>query len=127
MLHHLLRLLPGNLKPTLSGFIKFINAQPADRTIDHFGGWSHCAVGDYVKSLRWCPVGAGEIATRLFVEELKLMRVTPFELLHWYKYDDQSFVAWLCNASARECNGDTTYGALQAHLKEVPHLSEIGK
>lgn len=37
--------------PTYEGFVEFCKAQPAERKIDHSGGWSDCAVGDYFKEV----------------------------------------------------------------------------
>lgn len=37
-------------KPTMTGFVEFINEQDPDMTIDH-SGLCGCAIGDYVKSV----------------------------------------------------------------------------
>lgn len=33
---------------SMHGFVEFVKTRPADRKINHYGGWVKCAVGDYV-------------------------------------------------------------------------------
>jgi len=37
-------------EPTFKGFVKFVNNQPADQTINH-DSWESCAIGDYLHSI----------------------------------------------------------------------------
>lgn len=109
------------------GLVEFINAQSADRTVDHTLGWSSCAVGDYMKSIGGYRSAAGEVAKDLLWTSLTPAEQERFALLldhqRWvFDAYDQPLPLMVVLNDPHEAEGRGisvgTYGDLQALVKE---------
>lgn len=113
---------------TFPSFLAFINAQSADRKIDHRGGWSSCAVGDYMKSIEESG-HAIKAADKLLVQEIGRELIdhlhgTGQNVWDTATYEVPPLMVLLCVASFADELGVCldTYGDLQRLIKERSHL-----
>lgn len=95
----------------LSEFVAFVGSQPEDRIIDHYRGWSHCAVGEFAASTERRGM---DVADDLAAEEATLL-----QLEDCYE-SPNSLMRMLNNASA----APRTYGELNKVITEqYDHIS----
>lgn len=74
------------IMPTYEGFIEFVEMQPDGKKIDHTGGWTRCAIGDYMKDL-----GLTGMFNSMDFVHLVLSVVAPevYDILnHPYEYNE---------------------------------------
>jgi len=123
---------------TVAGFIAFVNAQPADRPINHTYGWSTCAVGDYAREVLkmktwpwpWRAIRGSTngwlVACTLFQQTGSISRDTRMGVDHWTKkfVPIKRKATFMDVLNEQHLDNAPTYGTLRAALDE--QFPELG-